>query len=103
MNKAADIPSTIKFQEELGKLQKEYKTALETGEHPEKELMLHPEIVCGYYDTKCRDIYEIKLNRLVWKIVKEHDNPKIDLLNYQHFKDLVWDALYKTGTFLNSN
>ncbi len=102
-NNPADIPATLNFQKNLIPLQEEYKMALKTGEHPDKNFDNNFQLNSLYFEHKCQVIYEHKVRDLSWKIIEEHRKSlqsKIDLLNYPRFKDLVWDALYQTRSFL---
>ncbi|WP_428225187.1 hypothetical protein [Flavobacterium sp.] len=100
---SADIPATINFQNQIIPLQDEYKKSIFSGEHSEKEMFHNYRIGWMSFDEKCQFIYEIKLRKLCWDIIEEHnssDLKHIDLKNYQRFKDLVFDALFKTSEFL---
>lgn len=99
----ADIPATEKFQIEVKPLQEEYKTALKKGVHLDKEMSTASFIVGNYFSKQCEIIYEIKLNQLSRDIIEYHKNSAmshIDLINYPRFKELLWNARYKTYTFL---
>ncbi|HSD08285.1 hypothetical protein [Flavobacterium sp.] len=101
----ADIPATEKFQTEVKLLQEEYKTSLKTGEHVDKQFETIPLIVGNYFGKQCEIIYETKLNQLCREIIEFHKNSSmshIDLIEYPRFKELLWDARYKTHTFLET-
>jgi hypothetical protein len=102
---SSDIPATIKLKEGLKPLQEEYRTALMSGQHPEKELINSFYIGAMSFNQKCQHIYEVKLSKLCWDIIEEHNKTylnHIDLLEYKRFKDLVWDAIFKTRDFLET-
>ena len=94
-----DIIATVKFKDKLSKIQDEFKVAIKTGVHPEGDLISSD----TYYYQRCEDIYLIKLKNLCWDIIEEHhksDFNHIDLLKYPKFRELLWDALFKTREFL---
>jgi hypothetical protein len=101
----ADIPATIKFQNDIKPLQEEYRNCLKTGVHTDKELSIDSFIVGHYFSKQCEIIYEIKLNLLRQDIIEYHKNSPmshIDLINYPRFKELLWDAYFKTHSFLEA-
>jgi hypothetical protein len=93
---SAEIPATTKFKSRLMPIQEEYKTALETGVHPDKEMYSKAERLNLYfYKDVCQVVYDAKVLSLIRNIIDEHNNSNlnyIDILGYQPFKDLVWEA-----------
>ena len=94
-----DIIATIKLKNGLIKIQDEFKTAIRTGEHLDVNLTSSD----SYFYQRCEDIYHIKIKNLCWDIIEEHnksDFNHINLLEYPKFKELLWNALFKTRDFL---
>jgi hypothetical protein len=101
----ADIPATKKFQECLKIIQEEYKNALKTGEHPDKEKISYHYTSGQHFSKQCQIIYEDKVDKLCLYIIKYHkttSSSHIDLNSYTRFNELVWNAKHKTHDFLNT-
>lgn len=102
---SADIHATEKFQIDVKPLQEEYKNSVKTGAHTDKEMSTASFIVGHYFSKQCEIIYEIKLNRLCRDIIEYHKSSPtshIDLIDYPRFNELLWNARYKTYTFLET-
>ena len=94
-----DIIATIKLKNGLVEIQDEFKNAIKTGEHPNGNLTSSD----SYFYQRCEDIYHIKLKNLCWDIIEEHNKSNfnhINLLEYPKFREILWDALFKTRGFL---
>ena len=94
-----DIIATTKLKNGLVEIQDEFKTAIKTGEHPNGKLTS----LDSYFHQRCEDIYHIKLKNLCWDIIEEHNKSNfnhINLLEYPKFREILWDALFKTRDFL---
>ena len=94
-----DIIATIKLKNGLVEIQDEFKNAIKTGEHPNRNLTSSD----SYFYQRCEDIYHIKLKNLCWDIIEEHNKSNfnhINLLEYPKFREILWDALFKTRDFL---
>jgi len=103
MNKTnpSDIPATLKFQKEVIKFQEEYKKAIIEKCHPDKEKLNLPLLLGMFFEEKCEIIYQHKVHNLCKEIIEENRNSsKINLIENKRFKELVWDALFKTHKFL---
>ena len=102
---SSDIPATIDLQNKLKTIQEEYKNALKNREHPEKELIHNFHIGYMSFEEKCQTIYENKVRNLCWNIIGEHKNSEyshINLIDYPRFKELVYNAIFKTVEFLDT-
>ena len=94
-----DIIATIKLKNGLVEIQDEFKNAIKTGEHPNGNLTSSD----SYFYQRCEDIYNIKLKNLCLDIIEEHNKSNfnhINLLEYPKFKELLWNAIFKTRDFL---
>lgn len=105
MSDSIDIPAITDFQKGIVPLQLEYKTALKTRIHPDKDFDKAYQLNFLSFDHKCQVVYEHKIRELSWKIIEAHRESKqsyIDLINYPKFKDLVYASIWQTYTFLDT-